>query len=542
MDWKELIFGLSGGLALFLYGMILISNGFQKALGGKAAKLLERATNHPIKGLLTGTGITMIFQSSSLVVVTLIGLVGASLITLEQAIGVMLGAEIGTTITAQIVAFNLDTYALPIIAVGFIFTILGKNKYIKYVGQGILGFGILFLGMSLMKTGVKPLQYSAYFKGLIINFKSAPLMAVGASALFTGIIQSSSATTGIIIAMASQGLLDIHAAIPLILGANIGTTVTGALASLASTKTGKRLSLAQVIFNVLSVFIMLFFLSGFTNFVIGTSGSLPRQIANAHAIFNILGAAIGLIFIRKLADLTKKIIPGKDSQTQRGVKYLEKNILSPSLALLQTKKEILRMALCSQEMHKELSLLFKKYLNDHYSNILNKEEHLDDLYQAVNQYLTKIAEKPLGTDESEKLTSFVHIISDIERIGDHIVNLARLKRKIIKNKVEISNEGEKDLTLILKSSEKIVGEMIQFLKKEDTDMYHKIKESEDKIDELEKSIQKRHTERLKNGQCKPETDVPFVSIVRNLERIGDHANNIANGLLIKSSKEEQLID
>ncbi len=538
MDWQGLIFGVAGGLALFLYGISLISHGLQKALGQKAASLLEKITNHPIKGLFVGMSITIVFQSSSLTMVTLIGLVNAGLLTLFQAIGVMLGAEIGTTITAQIVAFKINQFALPIIALGFFLTFISKNKNAKYISQTIIGFGILFLGMSFLKSGVKPLEELSFFHNMILNFSNTPILGVIAGALFTAMIQSSSATTGLVIAMASEGVMSLGAAISLILGANIGTTITAVIASFKSSKTSQKLALAQVFFNIVGVGIILIFIQYFTNLIVITSSSLPRQVANAHTIFNVLSALIGLFFIKQLAILTEKIIRSEEVKLKSGVEHIDELVLNnPPIALMQAQKEIVNMAQIVGIMIKDFKTLFLKYGHTDFKNLMRKEQNVDFLYKTINGFLTALTEKPLGLSDSQKLTTLIHLVSDVERVGDHIVNLAGFKKQLTKEKIPLSDDAKNDIEQMLDYIENIFNEAINILKNEDIDTFKKIKNLEDSIDELEKKFQKNHIKRLEKGICKPESETIFTGIIRNLERIGDHSNNIAHGIIIKNYNE-----
>lgn len=540
---QELIFGLAGGLALFLYGVLLISNGFQKALGQKAAKALEKVTDHPIKGIAVGAITTTVFQSSSLTMVTLIGLVNSGLLNLGQAVGVMLGAEIGTTITAQIIAFKISHFALPIIALGFFVRMVSRNEYVKYASQAIMGFGILFLGMGFMKAGVQPLSGMPFFEDMMTNFSNIPILALLAAALFTAIIQSSSATIGIVIVMASEGLLTLGAAIPLILGANIGTTITGVLASINSSKTAKRLALAHVFFNVIGVIVAMFLLKSFTSLASSTSSDLPRQIANAHTIFNVLGAIVGLFLIKKLVSLVKKVIRGKETRPQNGAKHLDEFMLkSPATALMQSKKEIYEMAKVAESMIADLRDLYKNYEVDKFKEIVSKEDNTDVLYKAINQYLAQLTGSSLSQHDSEKLTTQMHVISDIERVGDHAKNLAYIKRNINRKNGDLSKEAYRDIDGMLNLLQEIFNASTEVIETEDTEALDKIKEIEQKIDDMEKELQKKHLCSVESGNCDPAFNVLYISILRNIERAGDHSNNIAHEILIYNHVADLEID
>ena len=287
MDVIPIVFGMVGGLALFLYGMTLLSTGLQKAAGDKLRVWIEKLTNNKLKGVGVGALVTAIVQSSSITTVTLVGLINAGLISLGQSIPVIMGANIGTTITAQLIAFKIGAFSLPIIAIGFALNAICKRPSHRYIGQIIMGFGLLFLGMTTMSIGLKPLRTDPLALALLAEFGQIPLFGVAAGAVFTALIQSSSATTGLVIAMASEQLLDLPGAIAIIIGANIGTCITVVLASLGATLTSKRAALSHVLFNLAGAAIFLAIFSPFVSLVTLTAANLPRQIANAHLIFNV---------------------------------------------------------------------------------------------------------------------------------------------------------------------------------------------------------------------------------------------------------------
>jgi phosphate:Na+ symporter len=340
-----IIFGLVGGLALFLFGMKLLSEGLQKAAGNRLKNILQNLTNRPIKGIAAGAFITSIIQSSSITTVTIIGLINAGLMTLTQAVSVIMGANIGTTITAQLVAFKIGKYALPIIAVGTLLLFIAKKKKYYYIAQIFLGFGILFLGMSTMSKGAVPLREIPFFINMLTNFGEVVLLGILAGAVFTGIIQSSSATTGLVIALSMEQVIGLKAAIAIIIGANIGTCVTALLASLSSSISAKRAAMIHILFNIIGVAIFIPLIPILTQITQAISGELPRQIANAHTIFNVTNTFVMVPFIPLLVFLVKKIIPGKEYKVDNGVKYLDKRLLNtPALAIAQAQKELSRMA------------------------------------------------------------------------------------------------------------------------------------------------------------------------------------------------------
>ncbi len=311
---KELIFGIIGGLGLFIYGIWEMSEGLHKASGERMRKILHSLTGSPIRGVLVGAGITSLIQSSSATTVMVVGFVNAGLISLIQALGVIFGANIGTTITAQLIAFKLTDYALPIIGLGMLIIFIAKKKSHKYIGEFLLGFGILFLGLDILTKVVKPLGQYPWFNNLFITFGNNQLLGILAGAIVTAILQSSSVTTGMVLGLAMANLIDLKAAIPLILGCNIGTCVTALLASIGTGISARRAAVAHIMFNVGGVVIFLPFLGFFRNLVAHTSGEIPRQIANAHTVFNVINTIIFLPFVRPYANLLTKVVKGKEEE------------------------------------------------------------------------------------------------------------------------------------------------------------------------------------------------------------------------------------
>ncbi|MCX7661622.1 MAG: Na/Pi cotransporter family protein, partial [Candidatus Omnitrophica bacterium] len=341
---KELIFGIVGGLGLFIYGIWEMSEGLHKASGERMRRILHNLTGSPLKGVLVGAGITSVIQSSSATTVMVVGFVNAGLMTLRQALGVIFGANIGTTITAQLIAFKLTDYALLIIGLGMLVVFISKKKTHKYVGEFLLGFGILFLGLNILTKAVKPLGGYAWFNNLFIRFGKNPILGIFAGALVTAILQSSSVTTGMVLGLAMANLIDLTSALPLILGCNIGTCVTALIASVGTSISAKRAAIAHLMFNVIGVVIFLPILSIFRNFILHTSGSLARQIANAHTFFNVINTIIFLPFVGLYVKFLNKIVKGKEEEEMEYLpKYLERHLLNtPPIAIEAAIKEIIR--------------------------------------------------------------------------------------------------------------------------------------------------------------------------------------------------------
>lgn len=529
MPVKEIIFEVCGGLVLFLYGMILMGKGLQKIASDKIRKILGKVTNNSLIGASIGAIITAIIQSSSATTVILLGFLNAGLINLQQSLGVLMGANIGTTITAQLVAFKINNYALLILFIGFLLSFLSKKRINKYIGEMLLGLGILFIGMNFMTEGMKPLKDAPFFINLLTNFSQIPILGILAGALFTGIIQSSSATTGLVIAMGMAGVINLDASISIILGANIGTCITTMIASIGSYLSAKRAAIIHLLFNIIGVLIFFLLLPYFTQIMSKTSTSLARQIANAHTVFNITTTLVLLPLIPFLVKIVEKIIPGKEIKIDRGTKYLDNRVLNlPSLALSQATKETHRMACMASKL---LSNSYKVLISNDISffqSVIRQEEAIDDLYRKIRYYLIKLSEKSLTKKESQKLASLLHSISDIERIADHGNNIAELGKTKIDKKIAFSQEAQKELKEMIDEVINMFDNIVKILNRKNMKLATYILDQEGKVDQLEKELRNNHLKRLKTGVCRPQAGVIFLDTIRNLERIGDHSDNIAH--------------
>lgn len=524
----ELIFGIIGGLGLFLYGMQLLSDGLQKITGDKIQKILEFLTNKPVMGVATGTLITSIIQSSSATSVIIIGLVNAGLLNLKQAVSVILGANIGTTVTAQIVSFRLEKYALPAIGIGFILNFLAKKRSTKYFGQILLGFGILFLGLYTMSQAVGPLREFTPFLNLLANISHNPLLGIVVATIFTAIIQSSSATTAIIIAMSIQGIMGLDAAIPLILGSNIGTCATAGIASIGSSITGKRLAFSHLLFNVGGVVLFFFFINKFAYLVSFTSSSIPRQIANAHTLFNLINVAILLPFLSLFIKLIVKLLPGEEIVIKKGPIYLNKDLLNtPSLALGQTTKELVRMGEMVESMLNDVMMSFIQNDLNILKSVYLKEGVVNTLEKEITKYLVLVSQRSLSPMQSKRLTDLLNIVNDIERVGDHAENLAELAEEKINEKLSFSEKALDELKYMFSKVQFSLNKSISALKNRDIELAREVALKEDEIDKIEKELRANHINRLNQGICYPESGVIFLDVISNLERVGDHANNIS---------------
>ncbi|MFH0826868.1 MAG: Na/Pi cotransporter family protein [Candidatus Omnitrophota bacterium] len=530
---KELIFGIVGGLGLFIYGIWEMSEGLHKISGERMRRVLHNFTGHPIKGVLVGAGITSLIQSSSATTVMVIGFVNAGLMTLIQALGVIFGANIGTTITAQLIAFKLTDYALPIIGLGMLIIFLSKKKKHKYIGEFLMGFGILFLGLSILTSVVKPLGQYPAFNNILLTFSRNPLLGILAAAVVTAILQSSSVTTGMVLSLAMANLIDLRAAIPLILGCNIGTCITALIASVGTGASAKKASLAHIMFNLIGVVIFLPFLGFFHNLVLYTSKELPRQIANAHTLFNVINTVIFLPFIPLYARLLNKVIPSKEEEEIEYMpKYLDRHLLNtPPIAIEAAIKEIIRTLSLTQRMVNTAMESFFKNDGKSLDKITRREEAVDALRESITNYLVELMQRELSAEESKKIPLLIHAINDVERIGDHAENLRDLAQQKIDDRMPFSSSAIEELQKMFDDTDKMITCSVKALELNSVNEAKLVLEQECQINTLRDRFKDNHVKRLEEGKCHVLSGVVFLDTISNLEKIGDHLNNVAQAVI-----------
>ena len=420
MDLLAIVFGTIGGFALFLYALQTLSASLEKSAGEKIRQILTKITGNPLKGCFLGAFTATILQSSSLTMIILIGLINAGILTLRQGIGVMLGSEIGTTITGQLIAFKVGVYFLPLIAFGFFLSIRAKSRKYKNIGQMILSFGLIYLGMNIMTSSIQPLQNEPGLRDLLFNLGQFPLYGVIAGVVVTAIFQSSAALVGLVISLGTNNLITLNAGIAMILGANIGTCVGELFAVIGSSLSSKRLALAQLMVNVIGILLFFPFLTNFSGFLETTSADLPRQIANAHTIFNGTMTVIMLPLVGFLVSFLKRLLPGEETQIKRGTIFIDEKLLKvPSIALSQAEKEVFRMAEMTYEMlDKAISAILNEE-KEAIGKVMKMEESVDEINETIDRFLNDVRFENLSERELKKLAYLKHSITDIERVGDH---------------------------------------------------------------------------------------------------------------------------
>ncbi len=535
-----------GGLGLFFYGMQLMSEGLKHIAGERLKKILGIVTKLPIFGVLIGAAVTGFIQSSSATTVMVVGFVNASLLTLKQAISVIIGANIGTTVTAWLVSsmsvFKVTQYALPAIGIGFAINIFGKNKKTKFWGQVLMGFGMLFLGLEYMKEAFDPLKNNQHVKDIFVTFSNNPMMGVLVGLLFTIILQSSSATIAIVQVLAFNGIISFPAAIPIILGDNIGTTITAQLAAIGTTLPARRAAMSHTLFNLIGVAYMLVFVyTGLfvkaVDFIIPgeiTPKNIMFHIAVAHSVFNVVNAMVFLPFIGFLEKASTFLVPKRKGAIEIGPQYLEKHLLNtPPIALEQARKETVRMIGLAG---RSVSISIRSFTEGNvglFKEVSKLEQAVDNLQSAITQYLVELSQRVLSPEESQELPVLIHSVNDIERIGDHAKNIIELCERRVEERLPFSDEAFKELNLMWNELHSMIIETEDSLKNNDSALAENVLRREMNINQYEESIKKAHVARLNNCACNVVSGVVFIDLIDNLEKIGDHLTNVAQGVIGK---------
>lgn len=534
---QQMIFEFIGGLGIFLYGIKQMGDGLQKSAGDKLRDLLDRFTTNPFMGVLTGILVTGLIQSSSATTVIVVGLVSAGFMTLRQAIGVIMGANIGTTVTAFIIGIDIGEYALPIIALGAVLLFFFKSKKVHNVGQIVFGFGALFFGLELMSNGMKPLRTLEAFQELTVNMSHSPILGVIIGTVFTVIVQSSSATIGILQGLFGEGLLDLNAALPVLFGDNIGTTITAVLASIGASVAAKRAAATHVMFNLIGATIFLILLYPFTKFIAFLQEALSLNpemtIAFAHGTFNITNTIIQFPFIAALAWIVTKLIPGEDVLFDFKPKHLDPVFIrqSPSIALGQAKEEVLRMGQFAVQGLNETHDYLKSKNTKHSDSAYQIEDAINNFDRKITDYLISLSSSSLSDYESKEHSVLVNTIRDIERVGDHFENILELVEYQQANKVQLSNDAMEELEEMFNLTVSTVEDSINCLDQNDKELARGVLSKEVQIDKMERKLRKQHILRLNSGVCTGQAGIVFADIISNLERIGDHAVNIAQAVI-----------
>lgn len=527
---------LIGGLGMFLYGMNVMGDGLQKAAGEKLKKIIEMLTTNKIMGVLVGTLVTAIIQSSSATTVMTIGFVNAGIMSLQQAVGVIMGANIGTTVTAQLVSFNIEKYAPIAIGIGMVFWFFTKKKNVKNISEILIGFGILFVGMNFMKAAAAPVSEMPQVHDAMLYLSKNPVLGILAGFVITGTIQSSSASIGILIVLASQGLLPITAALPVLYGDNIGTCVTSLLSTVGASRNARRAAIMHLCFNVIGTLLFIIVLSKPIVALVTSIDptNVPRQIANAHTLFNVVNVIVLLPFSSYLVKLATKLVPyteDEDLENIHTTKFLDERILeTPSIALSNTVDEVIRMASRSTRALDSAYDAVKTFSHEKREKTFEYEKMINTLQLDITNFLFALSNRNLSDLERIKADVLFHIVNDIERVGDHADNIAEISQFMEDKKVKFTDDATKELDTLFELASKNFYDSITALKTSDFELAATITDREREINILEQNARNSHMVRLRSGTCSVEAGIYFLDIISNLERISDHSINITEEL------------
>jgi len=551
---KDMIFGIVGGLGLFLFGMSFMSDGLKKVAGRKLKNILESMTKRAIVAFFVGAGITALVQSSSATTVMVVGFVNAGLLTLKQAICVVIGTNVGTTMTAWLVSisgigkFSISTYALPVIGVGFLMQALGKTRTTKSTGQILLGFGILFLGIDFMKEAFSGLEGSDTLKEMFATLADHPVLAILAGTVITMLLQSSSAAIAIVQAMAmgmgakfgENPQQAVEVVIPFVLGSNIGTTITAQIAALQTNLHAKRTAWAHTMFNIMGAAIALpFIYLGWFPIIVrfiapweASSKNLVWDIAVAHTIFNVACSGIFLPMAGILEKLVIKLLPERPSDAAVRPVVLETHLLAtPVIALEQAKREMIRMAKTSKRaMERAIDGIMKNDAKK-LASVREIEDFIDSFQLEITSYLSALSRKQLSDEVSTELPVLLHAVNDLERVGDHAVNIVEIAERKIEQRLTFSGSALAEAGRLGEEILKMFDNIIGALEKSDVEAAKEALGSEDKLNDMQMEFRRSHVRRMSEGECSAEAGLIFIDLVDNVEKIGDHLTNIAQAII-----------
>ena len=550
----QIIIGLIGGLGLFIYGMQIMSNSLKVVAGDRMKRLLEVLTSNRLKAIICGIVVTIMVQSSSTTTVMVVGFVNASLMNLTQAAGIILGANIGTTVMAQLIAFNVDAIAPILIGIGTVMSVFGKKKKTRDIGTILLGIGILFFGISTMSTTMEPLKDNPVFKSWLITYGRNPLLGLLIGTVITGIMQSSGATLAMLQALAISGIFAdvsgtaaIQICIPMMIGTNIGTCVTALLSSIGTSKAAKNAAIIHLSVNIFGAIWVMALLGIFNavlpvnpvyQFLVDISGTMKtasgkvipnvaRQIAMSHTFFNVANMFVMLPFIDKLVHFLETHVKDDEEESDRGLQLDGRLLNNPAVAIGQLGKELVHMAGMAE---KNLKLAGKALVEGDekaIEKVYQREERIDEHEKGIIDFVIRLSNLNVSQEENDRLASYLQIAHDIERIGDHAENIVELAENKIEKDVEMTDEARNELLELLDLTYSIVKHIREALESEDDAICMKIYEEEERSDDLTDEYKDRHIKRLSEGACQANSSAIYFDLLVDLERVGDHAANIA---------------
>ena len=541
-----IILPLVGGLGLFLYGMHMMGEGIEKAAGAKLRSILEFFTRNTLSGLAVGVLFTAVIQSSSACTSMVVSFVNSGIMDLYQAVGVIFGANIGTTVTSQLVSFDLADYAPILVLAGVVMLLFFKKIFVQKIGEILAGFGILFLGLNNMSSAMGTLHE---IPGALEIFStvSNPILAIIVGMVVTAVVQSSSVTVSIILLMATQDLLDLPTCLFMIQGCNIGACATALLSSVGGKKDAKRAAMIHLLFNTIGTLVFIIFLMFGMDWFIDTvlalsNGNKGRFVANAHTIVKITQVIVLLPFTKVIVKLTHLFVRGEDEKIgyrqQLQLKYIGgNNVFSPATAVVDVSKELERMAyLASENLNRAMNALITLDEED-IEEVYHVEENINFLNHEITNYLVKISQTNLPVEDAKSIGGLFHVVNDIERIGDHAENVADSARMRIKTGCGFSPEAIKEMTVMLEMVNTLVQYAVEMFRSDSSEHLEDIRRLEDEVDRKEREYQQNHVDRMTRGECKPEGGMIFSDVISGLERVADHATNIAFAIYDNDSEK-----
>ena len=537
INWQEILFHFLGGLGLFLYSIKTMGDGLQQAAGDRLRFYIDKYTSNPFLGVLVGIVVTALIQSSTGVTVITVGLVSASLLTLRQAIGIIMGANIGTTVTSFIIGFKLGEYALPLIFLGTMFLFFTKNRTANNIGRILFGVGGIFYALNLISAGMSPLKDLPQFKEYMVTLGQNPILGVVAGAVITILIQASSATIGILQGLYAGGFLDLKGSLPVLFGDNIGTTLTVILAAAGANVSAKRVAATHVTFNVLGTILCLILLGPFTAMIEYFQALLhlspEMTIAFSHGAFNVSNTIVQFPFIGALAYFVTKLIPGEDEVVKYEPLYLDEQLIqqSPSIALGNAKKELLHLGNYAAKAF-DLSYNYIIGLDEKVAEKGNKtEEAINTIDEKLTRYLIRLSSESLSQKESEVLTNILDSSRDLERIGDHAEGLLNLTDYLQRKNVEFSEAALQELAEIYQETTAFIKDALDSVENNDIEKAQSLIERHKEINNMERVLRKTHIKRLNKGECSTQAGVNFIDIISHYTRVSDHAMNLAEKVI-----------
>lgn len=530
-EYINILLGLFSGLALFLFGMEFMGDGLENAAGSKLKSFFDKAITNPLKGALVGTIVTAIIQSSSATTVMVVGFVNAGLMNLYQAVGVIMGANIGTTITGQLITFKIDDFIPLFIIIGAALILFTKQEKRKEVGKIIFGFGLLFMGLTAMKDAMSPIAQTTFFQDLILTLEGNMFLGILVGAAMTAVVQSSSASTAILLSLAATGAISLQVAIPILFGNNIGTCVTALLSSLNANKVAKKAAFIHLSFNLIGTLIFLPLINILCNVVVYMGGDIDRQIANAHTIFNVVNAIILLPFAGVFVKVANMLLADKEGDTPT-INRLDRRFLeTPAIAFEQAFQESLTMYdLAKENLTLATDALIDGKTTD-YRKIYENESEINRMERELSSFLVAISAHDITEVDTNRITSMIKIISDIERIGDHSKNIAELAEEVATTKLTFTADALEELKLMYNYTIESINSSYASYKHTNRQKANDTVIFEENIDRLEELLRDKHIKRLSQSKCNPHSGAVFLDAISNFERIGDHSINIAEYIL-----------